>query len=86
LRPDSQVLDLIVNGALVWTAPDLPQVRLKFGDSAGQPLRHSLSPPYDAEEVLLIYAIATGVAVVLGATPVFARQAQKTNNMDGDQL
>jgi hypothetical protein len=34
----------------------------------------------------LVYAIATGVVVVLVATPAFARQAQKSNNMNGNQL
>jgi len=34
----------------------------------------------------LAYAIAAGVAVVLIATPAFARHAQKTNNTDGYQL
>jgi hypothetical protein len=34
----------------------------------------------------LVYAIATGVVVVLVATPAFARQSQKANNMNGSQL
>src|SRR6185437_15308921 len=34
----------------------------------------------------LVYAIAAGVAVVLIATPAFARQAQKTSNTDDYQM